>query len=315
MPAIELINVTKYFPLRGRDKDGRKRVVRAVDGVSLSVENGRIHAIIGETGSGKTTVARMITGLTEPTTGSVRIDDHPLYNPSGTVNAETRKNIQMVFQDPYSSFNPKFTIARSVAEPLKLHHVRYSLETIASALEMVKLTPPEDFLNRLPHELSGGQKQRAAFARAIIMNRRIIVADEPVSMLDASIRANILKLIMELNAASSTTFILISHDISMALMISDGLTVIYLGKMMEQGSKTQIRSNPLHPYTKLLFETVPTLDTREMADASYSDVDASVRIQGCVFADRCRSAMAVCSETEPALKEVDPGHKVACHLY
>lgn len=315
MPAIELINVTKYFPLRGKDRDGRKRVVRAVDGISLSVENGSIHAIIGETGSGKTTIARMITGLTEPTTGSVSIDGNPLYNPSGTVIAETRKSIQMVFQDPYSSFNPKFTIARSVAEPLKLHHVRYSLETISSALERVKLTPPEDFLNRLPHELSGGQKQRAAFARAIIMSPRIIVADEPVSMLDASIRANILKLIRELNEDSSTTFILISHDISMALMVSDGLTVIYLGKMMEQGSKTQIRSNPLHPYTKLLFETVPTLDTKEIPDITYSDGDASIRIEGCVFADRCRFAMAVCSEMEPALKEVEPGHKVACHLY
>ncbi len=315
MPAIELINVTKYFPLRGRDKDGVKRIVRAVDGVSLSVESGSIHAIIGETGSGKTTIARIITGLTDPTSGSVNIDGHPLYNLSGKVNAETRKNIQMVFQDPYSSFNPKFTIARSVAEPLKLHHVRYSLETISAALERVKLTPPADFLNRLPHELSGGQKQRAAFARAIIMNPRIIVADEPVSMLDASIRANILKLIRELNESSATTFILISHDISMALMISNGLTVIYLGKTMEQGSKDQIRLNPLHPYTKLLFETVPTLDTMEMPDTSYSDVDATARIKGCVFADRCRFAMSICSETEPALKEVEPGHRVSCHLY
>jgi peptide/nickel transport system ATP-binding protein len=315
MLAIELIDVKKYFPLRGRDKDGEKRIVRALDGVSLSIEKGKIHAIIGETGSGKTTVARIITGLTEPTSGSVKIDGKPLFSASGKINLEVRKSIQMVFQDPYSSFNPKFTIARSVSEPLRLHHIKFDMETISSALERVNLTPPGDFLARLPHELSGGQKQRAAFARAIIINPSIIVADEPVSMLDASIRANVLKLIRELNGNSSTTFILISHDISMALMISDSLTVIYLGKIKEQGTRDQIRNNPLHPYSQLLFETVPTLDSGNIPDVTYADIDASIRVHGCSFADRCKFAKSICFETDPELKEIEQGHLVACHLY
>ncbi len=315
MNILETQNLKKYFPVR-RKIFGKEEYVKALDGVSISIEKGEIYSIVGETGSGKTTLARIITGLTEPTDGKVFVDGIDIFSLKKSELKNFRKKVQIIFQDPYGSLNPRFKVKDIVEEPLKLNKLRFDENKIINVLENVGLKPAEDFLNRYPHQLSGGQRQRVAIARALAVDPEFIVADEPVSMLDVSIRANFLNLMMDMNRKLGISVMMITHDISVATYVAKRLSVLYLGKIVETGSKYDITNNSLHPYTQALFQAIPTLGKKEKDVKILGDIPNPMNIpKGCRFHNRCPYAMDICRIKEPPLKEIKQGHFVACHLY
>jgi len=346
-----------WFPLRRGLMDiitGKpRRYVRAVDGISFIVKDGDVFGLAGESGCGKTTTGKTILRLYHPTSGLIAYRPRKIlldqfeqlgYEPKvvdkfGSIDVGSippkylsplRKEMQIIFQDPYGSLNPRMTIYDILEEPLIIHKIgetreeRY--EIVARALEMVKLTPPEEFMFRYPHMLSGGQRQRVVIARALILNPRFIVADEPVSMLDVSIRAEILELMMELKRKMGLTYIFISHDLAVSRYITNKLAIMYLGKIVEMGDTRRVIENPLHPYTKALIEAIPEPDpknrTRLREVPIKGEVPSAINIPpGCRFYPRCvaldsnPSLKPYCTKKEPPLIEVEPGHYVACWLY
>lgn len=316
MEALNVKNLKKYYSPRGRLAG--KSYVKALDGVNLSIEKGEIHSIVGETGSGKSTLGRLVAGLIEPTSGSVILDGTDVFNSSGNQSRELRKHVQMIFQDPYASLNPRFSVRQIVEEPLKLNRIPFNRDRILSVLKMVGLTPPEEFLYRYPHELSGGQRQRVSIARSLSVDPDFIIADEPVSMLDASMRVSFLNLIADIQKQRGITMLMISHDISIAYYLSHKISVLYLGKIVEQSSNNNIVTDPLHPYTKALIEAIPNLGKLESKEVQ---IKGSIRSSsssdstGCQFVERCVFAKEICNSQEPELKEVKEGHYVSCHLY
>lgn len=314
--VLRIENLKKYYRPRGRTAS-RNSSIKALDGVSLRVPEGEIHSIVGETGSGKSTLGRIVAGLVEPTEGSVNVDGVDMFNSSREVVRDLRRKVQIIFQDPYASLNPRFTVRKIIEEPLKLNHVEFSRDQIADMLKKVGLTPPEDFMNRYPHELSGGQRQRVSIARSFVVNPSFVVADEPVSMLDASMRVSFLDLIASIQKERKISMILISHDISIAYYLSSKINVLYLGKIVEQGKGDDVVNDALHPYTKALVQSVPKLGKIEEKEVEIKGniMTSSSEISGCKFRDRCVFAMDRCSGEEPELREVKPDHFVACHLY
>lgn len=325
MPGHELVKVeklTKYFPVKkGVLLSKAKSFIHAVDDISFSVHEGEIFGLVGESGCGKTTTGKLLVKLYDPTRGSISLDGQDIVSVRrGRPLREFRRQVQMIFQDPYESLNPRMTIFDIVAEPLAVQGVgslREREERVAEILSQVGLTPPETFMFRYPHELSGGQRQRVAIARAMVVGPRFVAADEPTSMLDVSIRAGVMKLLLELKDTLSVSYMYITHDLAVARYMCDRLAVMYLGKIVELGPTEEVIQGPLHPYTRALIAAVPVPDPtyqREPVDIK-GDIAAPIDPPPyCRFYPRCPLADAGCEgQPHPELKEVKVGHFVACY--
>ena len=318
---IRVKKLAKYFPIsRGAIFQRHIGDVRAVDNISFDIHKGETLGLVGESGCGKSTVGRTILQLYRPTGGKVFFQNIDLTKLKRDQLQNIRRDMQIIFQDPYASLNPRLTVRGIVAEPLEIHKIGNSMdrnERIRTLLELVKLN--SDFLNRYPHEFSGGQRQRIGIARAIALKPKFIVCDEPVSALDVSIRAQIINLLKHLQDEFELTYLFIAHDLSMVKHISDRIVVMYLGKLMELATKNELYLNPLHPYTKSLLSAVPIPDPikerrRERIILS-GDVPSPTNPPGaCRFHTRCPLVTDICREIEPEWREVSPNHWVACHL-
>ena len=320
---VELIrteNLRKWFPLRGGFFERTPRYVHAVDDITFEIQKEEIFGLAGESGCGKTTASKLLVRLLEPTDGEIYLEDMDIAHLTGAELKEFRKNVQMVFQDPYESLNPRFNIFDTVAEPLIVQSVgtpEEREEMVHKALETVELRPAEDFVFRFPHELSGGQRQRVAVARALVIEPTFIVADEPVSMLDVSIRAGVMNLMLELRDKFGLTFVFVTHDLAVSRYMCDHIAIMYLGKIVEIAETEELIHNPQHPYTKALLSAVPVPDPtvkRSRIDIIGGVTAAVDPPPGCRFGPRCPYAMDVCKREDPPVKDLGGGHLVACYL-
>jgi peptide/nickel transport system ATP-binding protein len=315
-PILELRDVTKtYRKGKGRSKE----LVCAAYRVSLRLAERQILALVGESGSGKTTLARLVTAIERPDAGAILFRGQTLGRPRGRALFEYRRRVQMIFQDPFASLNPLNTIAYTLERPLAnyLRLPRQEMQSrVRELLRTVRLVPPEDYLYKLPYELSGGQLQRVGIARALASQPELIVADEPVSMLDVSIRAEVLQLLDELRSRQGLSLVYITHDLVSARALADEILVLYRGRVVEYGAALQVARQPSHPYTQLLLRSIPDPWHPELNEVT---VDTTVQVEtptrGCVFAPRCPFAMAQCREVEPKLVTVASGQQAACFLY
>jgi peptide/nickel transport system ATP-binding protein len=324
---VEVADLKKWFPVRrgffSSIISRRQLFIKAVDGISFDVNKKEIFGLAGESGSGKTTTGRVLLRLTEPTSGKIYFHGKDITNASEREFKQLRRKLQVIFQDPYESLNPRMTIEQIVAEPLNVHAASTPTEMqekICKALEEVELIPPEEFLPRFPHELSGGQRQRVAVARALILSPEFLVADEPVSMLDVSIRAEVLNLMIELTEKHDMSFLYITHDLALARHICERLAIMYLGKIMERGTAEKIVvEEPLHPYTQALIKAVPVADpyAKRVEVVIKGEIPSPIDPpSGCRFHTRCpRYIGDICRTKEPPLIQVGSDHYVACHLY
>jgi peptide/nickel transport system ATP-binding protein len=290
--------------------------IHAVNNVSLSIRKGSIHGLVGESGSGKTTLGRLILLLIKPTSGEVWFEGRQIYPSRSKLSRADRREMQMIYQDPYTSVDPMQKVRSILEEPLIIHRENKGtrMKRVSDALESVDLVPPEDYLDKQPYELSGGQRQRVAFARALILRPSFIVADEPVSNLDILIRKPILAKFLELRERFEFTSLFITHDIGVARYISDYISVMYRGEIVESASPGEIISSSLHPYTQQLIEAVPKkARTRGITQSPILPtlVQSS---SGCFFADRCNFRKDECLREKPSLREIRPGHFVSCHF-
>ena len=315
MVILEATDLHKRYPVRGTDL-----VVNAVNGVSLSLEAGETLGIVGESGCGKSTLARLLVRLEDPTSGTVVLDGVDLVALSDKALREQRRKIQLVFQDPYASLNPRRTAGDTIEEVLIVHGLYGNAggraERVSELLDMVGLR--RSFAQRLPHEMSGGQRQRVGIARALAVEPRVLLLDEPVSALDVSVRAEIMNLLAQLREELGLSYVFISHDVAMVRHLSDRVAVMYLGRVVESGPWKEVVDRPLHPYTRALREAVPVPDPRasgELVASVAGEVpDPAKPPPGCPFHPRCPVAEDRCRSDEPHLDEVRPGHGVACHV-
>lgn len=296
----------------------RTRIVNAVNDVSFHIEEGEAFGLVGESGCGKSTTARTIMGLYEPTSGKIIYDGQDLGSLSKKERLTMHKNMQMIFQDPYASLNPRMTVKEIVTEPIVFHKLasdkKEAEEKAFTLLEKVGIRP--ELASRYPHQFSGGQRQRIGIARALAVNPKFIVADEPVSALDVSIQAQILNLLMDLKDELGLSYLFIAHDISVVRHICNRLAVMYLGKIVETGTCEEIFQNPIHPYTKLLLEAAPKLSGDSIKNYEIPDGEMPTVLdlpKGCAFCNRCKYAMEICKESYPEPIEEEPGHTVTCH--
>jgi len=304
---------------------GKKVVIRALDGVSLDIKTGEIFGLAGESGCGKTTVGRAMLRLIEPTSGSIYFKGQDITHLSDKGTRALRAKMQMVFQDPYESINPRMSVYEVIAEGVRINKKILGVDSeesirqlVIKALELVQLSPPEQFISRYPHELSGGQRQRVAIARALVLQPDFIVADEPVSMLDVSIRAEVLNVMTDLRDKLGLSFLFITHDLALAKHTTDKLAIMYLGKIVEQGESGEVIDMPFHPYTQALIAAIPVPDPdgRKVEVFVGGEVPSAVNIpSGCRFHPRCPFAKEICSTTEPELRRIEGHHQVSCHFY
>ncbi len=321
MPAEPLLSVQGL----ARQFRARRQVVRAVDGVSFHLDRGEILGLIGESGCGKTTTGRLVVKLLSPTSGAIRFEGADITGFSRAETASYRRRAQMIFQDPYASMNPRFRIRDVMAEPLLIHGIGRSRaereEMMRAALAEVKLEPAGDYLDRFPHMLSGGQRQRVATARTLILSPALLVADEPVSMIDLSTRAEILSLMKQVQRARRLSYLYITHDISTARFFTDRLAVMYLGRIVEIGTPDDIVDRPAHPYTRALISAVCEPSPGRVATIRklpiHGEIPSAAAIpSGCRFHPRCIFATEECRRApEPELADVGPGHRAACRRW
>ncbi|HHY47794.1 MAG TPA: ABC transporter ATP-binding protein [Firmicutes bacterium] len=312
---LELVGLRKYFSF------GRRVVLKAVDDVSFTVRRGEVFGLVGESGCGKTTVGRTIVGLYKPTGGKIIFGGEDTSALRGAALKRFKRRVQMIFQDPYASLNPRMTVGDIIGEAIDIHGLASSrkerLERIHELLRVVGLNA--EHAVRFPHEFSGGQRQRIGIARALAVDPEFLVADEPISALDVSVQAQIVNLLSRLQRERNLTYIFIAHDLSMVRHLSDNVGVMYLGHLVEKASSEDLYKNPLHPYTKGLLSAIPIPDPRLERERQRIILQGEVFSPinpppGCRFRSRCKYAMKVCSEKEPVLKEVAPGHWLACYL-
>lgn len=317
---LQIEDLKMHFPIYRGVFQRQVGAVRAVDGVSFDIKRGETLGLVGESGCGKSTTGRAILQLYRPTAGSVYFDGSNLTTTKGEELRKMRRKMQMIFQDPYASLNPRMTVADIVGEPLMVHNVgtgKEIVERVNHLLEVVNLNP--SFAGRYPHEFSGGQRQRIGVARALALQPSFIICDEPISALDVSIQAQVVNLLEELQEQFNLTYLFIAHDLSMVKHISNRVAVMYLGVFVELAGRDELYSSPLHPYTQALLSAVPIPDP--IADAKRhrtileGDVPSPANPpSGCRFRTRCPIAEAQCAESRPDFREVKPGHFVACHL-
>jgi oligopeptide/dipeptide ABC transporter ATP-binding protein len=334
MALLEVSHLVKHYekPRGTFGALGRRprQYVKAVDDISFSIEPGEMLALVGESGCGKTTTAETVLRVIEPTSGTVTLNGTDLTALSEAELRPLRRHMQIVYQDPYASLDPRFRVSRTIEEPLAIHGIggskRARRQLVSDALTQVELVPTNLFLDRFPHELSGGQRQRVAIATALAVNPELLIADEPVSMLDVSVRAGIMALLSRLCRERGMGILLITHDLGVAAHFTDRVAVMYLGRIVETGSTRAVLSGPQHPYTKALCDVVPRRQTkRNLAQASLlrGEADATgtaATAQGCRFRPRCRYAIDACAEEDPRLRPVEAGdghetrdgHEAAC---
>ena len=326
-PILEGVHLRKLFPISSLNLSATKPAVHAVEDTSLSLYPGRALALVGESGSGKTTVARILAGLYSPTSGIVRFRGEPAKLADKSFLQTYRRNVQLVLQDPFSSLNPVHDVRYILARPLRIfNHAQnkhQETEQILSLLNRVNLSPAEQFIQKYPHQLSGGQKQRVSIARALAVRPEVLLADEPVSMLDVSIRLDILNLLLRLKDEERLALLFITHDIASARYFAEDTLVMYAGQMVEGGPSDEVIQRPKHPYTQLLISAAPNPDNlHAQSDEEVTDFIARGEIPslihppgGCRFHPRCPHAMPVCSQRFPTRTELGGGHWTNCFLY
>ena len=317
---LKVEHLKKYYPVKSSSLKRSNGFVKAVDDISFDVKVGETFGIVGESGCGKSTMGKSVIRLIEPTDGKVILDGQDFTALKGKELKKARENIKLIFQDPYASLNPRMTVKDIIGEPIDIAKIyKTKKERDDRIIEVMKQVGLNlDYLYRYPHEFSGGQRQRIGIARAIALQPKLIICDEPVSALDVSIQAKIINLLKELQQKLGIAYIFISHDLSVVKHIADRVGVMYLGNMMEMADKKALYSNPLHPYTQALFSAIPKISSERIDDKEIlgGDVPSPANPpKGCRFVTRCPKAMEICKSVRPELKEVEPGHKFACHLY
>jgi peptide/nickel transport system ATP-binding protein len=322
---VEIKNVKRYFEVE-RDfiqkfNPRARKFVKAVDDISFHIEKGEVFGLVGESGSGKTTTGKLILDVIQPTAGKILFEKTNLADLSKREIKPFRRRMQVIFQDPYASLNPRMKIGKALTQPLEIHGIDTAIKRKRKALAMLEhvgLTPPETVYTRYPHQLSGGQRQRVAVARALILNPDFVVADEPIAMADVSMRVLLLDLMMKLKREFNLTYLFITHDLATAKYICNRIAIMYLGKIFEIGVLREVFTNPLQPYTKALLAAVPIPDPELKREEPIPQGEIPNPINppsGCRFHPRCPSKMDICDREIPELKEIAPNHFAACHLY
>ncbi len=317
---IEVRNLKKHFEMRKGFFGGKTRILKAVDGISFSIAKGETYSLVGESGCGKTTAARTIIRIYDPTAGSILYDGADISTLSAKELLPWRKKMQMIFQDPYSSLDPRMTVGDIVGEALSLHGLRKGKEAGERVRELIGLVGlKSDHINRYPHEFSGGQRQRIGIARALAVEPEFIICDEPISALDVSIQAQVVNMLEDLQERFGLTYLFVSHDLSMVRHISHRVGVMYLGSLVETGPVAELYTAMRHPYTKALLSAVPIADPKRSRASRRiilgGDVPSPLNPpSGCAFRTRCSRAMPRCAEEKPELRQIGPDHCMACHL-
>lgn len=323
-PLLNVRNLKKYFPIKKEfwQVGKEEQVVKAVNGISFQLFEGETYGLVGESGCGKSTTGRTLLRLTEPTEGEAILNGKDIFQLKGNELRDIRQDLQMIFQDPYSSLNPRKRIGQTLEEPLAIHNIGNKRDRTDIVMEMLgKVGMQLDHYYRYPHELSGGQRQRIGIARALVVNPKIIIADEPVSALDVSIQSQVINLLKQLQNELKLTYLFIAHDISVVRHISDRIGVMYLGKLVEEAPTDKLLQTPLHPYTEALLSAVPLPKLRTSSERREriilkGELPSPINPPtGCVFHTRCPHVMDLCKKEIPPKREMSQGHFVSCHLH